>query len=244
VITSPLLGWYGKLPSSGDFVGRGLSRETTQRLDEWFQSGLVQFRHRSPDWQYFFANSTPWACVLPAGLVTSQAVKGYLCASADRVGRLFPLMVLRELGDVESAVSATSVWHEGTAQLLTRAVREQLPPDAVHQGLSASAGGSTPVSGIISAGTVTHAMSASSGSDILDVLNSGTATHAGPFQAKVPQPDARPATLPNESAAAFDPRGTQSLWWTHPVASGAAFTPFAHRGPLSSGLFIVLFAGI
>ena len=35
------LAWYGKLPSRGDFVSRGLPRSWSRSWDEWLQRGLA-----------------------------------------------------------------------------------------------------------------------------------------------------------------------------------------------------------
>ena len=88
------MGWYGKLPSRGDFVGRGMPRAWLRTWDDWLQramagaalrwgSGLREHLLAMPPWQGIVLPSQPgmaaW-CVVVA-------------ASVDRVGRAFPMLL-------------------------------------------------------------------------------------------------------------------------------------------------------
>jgi type VI secretion system protein ImpM len=242
-VDSELLGWYGKLPSSGDFIARGLPREVVQKIDDWVQGGLIQFRHRSPDWRYYFAYSTPWAFAMPAGVLAASAVKGYICASADRVGRLFPLVILSEVGSAETSVSPTDPWFGGVAQLLTRAIREQLAPEIFEAEVRSigRANAPTKTSPLQSVGAGTGA-----GAEIMDILNSAPTGASTAMHKVTSAPITSLRQTQTNMSVAFDPAGNETLWWAHLGADQAPpveFTPFVHRGALTSGLFIVLFSG-
>lgn len=88
-------GWYGKLPSRGDFVGRGMPRSWQRCWDEWLQRaladaanqlGAVVLRER-------LTSMTPWSCVVLPQQRHQPAWCGVVVASSDRVGRVFPLLL-------------------------------------------------------------------------------------------------------------------------------------------------------
>lgn len=240
-----MVGWYGKLPTSGDFVGRGLPRETVQRVDAWFQNGLIQIRHRTPDWQRFFAWSTPWHCLLSEGLTGTVPVEAHLCASADRVGRLFPLIVCHELRHGERVFAGASEWHRKTAQLAVKAIRDQLSADQFDAELRL--GTTMAASAVIESGnsfsTPDSGPGATGGSDIMSILNPGFPERNG-GTAFIPIEDS--ATLPMPLAHSpsvrshinFGSKGLQSVWW--PVAEPQA-QPIQLEGELTNAMFLSLF---
>ena len=91
------LGFFGKLPSRGDFVRAGLSRETVTAWDAWLQTVLPQAEELAgDDWADFWRMAPCWRFRLPAGLCGPHAWTGLWLASADRVGRRFPLLAAAE----------------------------------------------------------------------------------------------------------------------------------------------------
>ena len=87
-------GFYGKLPSRGDFVRCSLPRAVTAPWDRWLQSvlpaaqaslgeGFTEAWHGTHAWRFAFA----------PGVCGPQPVTGVWLPSADRVGRTFPLMI-------------------------------------------------------------------------------------------------------------------------------------------------------
>jgi type VI secretion system ImpM family protein len=102
-------GFYGKLPSRGDFVNRRLPAEFTSRWDAWLQHGLSRSQSElGAEWLDVYLTSPIWRFALQAGVCGEQAYVGVLVPSVDRVGRYFPLttaiacptaLALPELGD-------------------------------------------------------------------------------------------------------------------------------------------------
>jgi type VI secretion system protein ImpM len=87
-------GFYGKLPSHGDFVGRRLPPDVRDRFDRWLQAVLVQSRtDLGAAWLATWGSSPLWRFVVGAGVCGEQAWAGVMMPSADRVGRCFPLLV-------------------------------------------------------------------------------------------------------------------------------------------------------
>lgn len=92
------IGWYGKLPTAGDFLSRRLPGSFVQTWDHWLQRGLAQGRDRfGPQWQELYLTFPVWRFLLPPGAVDGQAWCGTLLPSIDRVGRCFPLTICRPL---------------------------------------------------------------------------------------------------------------------------------------------------
>ena len=98
--------WYGKLPTRGDFVGRGLPARWRGDWDGWLQRGLAlaattldaaALRER-------LASFAPWRYLaLPA---PGEIWCGIVVPSHDRVGRAFPLTLAERL--TEPAAPAES----------------------------------------------------------------------------------------------------------------------------------------
>lgn len=87
-------GFYGKLPSQGDFVSRRLPWEFTSAWDEWLQQGMHASRLALGErWLERYLAAPVWRFQLAAGVCGSQGWRGFFFASVDRVGRYFPLTV-------------------------------------------------------------------------------------------------------------------------------------------------------
>ncbi|WP_282609178.1 type VI secretion system-associated protein TagF [Pelagibius sp. Alg239-R121] len=85
-------GFYGKLPSKGDFVTRRLSQKFVEAWDTWLQNGLQTSRDRlGEDWLSIYMTSPIWRFALARGVGGQDVMTGVLMPSVDRVGRYFPL---------------------------------------------------------------------------------------------------------------------------------------------------------
>jgi type VI secretion system protein ImpM len=100
-------GWYGKLPSLGDFASRRLAPSFVEPWDDWLAAGLSAWREQSPEgWLDAYLASPSWRFVLMPGClrngpggqsIDTGAWAGVLMPSVDRVGRYFPLTLARML---------------------------------------------------------------------------------------------------------------------------------------------------
>jgi type VI secretion system protein ImpM len=85
-------GFYGKLPSEGDFVTRRLPWEFTSAWDAWLQQGVHASRAAlGPRWLELYLCAPVWRFALAPGVCGPQGWRGLFFASVDRVGRYFPL---------------------------------------------------------------------------------------------------------------------------------------------------------
>jgi type VI secretion system protein ImpM len=108
---APIVGWYGKLPSLGDFASRRLPAEFIEAWDDWLANGLLAWRERAPDsWLDDYLAGPSWRFVLMPGALPDVAPgtvpgaaaiwSGVLMPSVDRVGRYFPLTLAQPLAQL------------------------------------------------------------------------------------------------------------------------------------------------
>lgn len=94
------VGFHGKVPARGDFVGHGLPHEVLALWDAWLSRALSDAARRlGPGWEALFQAAPTWRFVLAAGLCGNAPLAGVLMPSADRVGRLYPFTILAALPD-------------------------------------------------------------------------------------------------------------------------------------------------
>jgi len=100
-MTTP--GWYGKLPSLGDFASRRLPEEFLAEWDEWLQRSVAQSReHLGEKWLDTYLTSNIWRFLIAPGALLPGCWGGILVPSVDRVGRYYPLTICAELGSLKN----------------------------------------------------------------------------------------------------------------------------------------------
>src|SRR4051812_38574466 len=84
------VGFFGKLPSHGDFIRRGVSENFVNVWDSWLQECMVESR-RALDarWLNVYLTSPIWRFVLCDGVIGAASYAGILLPSVDKVGRYF-----------------------------------------------------------------------------------------------------------------------------------------------------------
>lgn len=89
------IGYYGKIPSKGDFISNGLPREFRDPWDAWLQEALEASRAVLGEaWLPCYLQSPIWRFVLAPGICGEQAAAGILMPSVDRAGRHFPFAII------------------------------------------------------------------------------------------------------------------------------------------------------
>jgi type VI secretion system protein ImpM len=137
-----LPGWYGKLPSLGDFASRRLPPLFVEPWDRWLATGMASWREGDEAWLEAFLAAPTWRFALGAGLPFQQSpgYAGVLMPSVDRVGRYFPLTVVRPRGPSESQAPAD--WLQTLEGLAVAALNDDWSAerfDAELEGLDAAA---------------------------------------------------------------------------------------------------------
>jgi len=91
-------GFYGKIPATGDFVGRGLAGDFVRAWDRWVASHLAPLQ-----------SSGAWpedvALRFLLGPDANGPMAGIVVTSNDRAGRRFPLTVAAPLEAAKSGVT-------------------------------------------------------------------------------------------------------------------------------------------
>lgn len=91
-------GAFGKMPSLGDFFRLNTPAGFVTVWDDWMQMGMISAREALGDgWQDAYMSAPIWRFTLAPGLAGATAVSGVLMPSVDRVGRQFPLTLMRSL---------------------------------------------------------------------------------------------------------------------------------------------------
>ena len=100
-MSSAVPGWYGKLPTLGDFASRRLDPAWIAAWDAWLAQGLGTLRADDDAWLDGYLASPAWRFVVMPGAIPgdagARACAGVLMASVDRVGRYFPLTLMAPL---------------------------------------------------------------------------------------------------------------------------------------------------
>ena len=88
------VGFYGKIPSRGDFVRDGLKRDFVAAWDDWLRHGIAASRAAlAEDWLPAWLEAPVWHFALAPGLCGAEAALGLFLPSVDRAGRHFPLTI-------------------------------------------------------------------------------------------------------------------------------------------------------
>lgn len=85
-------GFYGKMPSRGDFVTRALPSAFVRAWDGWLAASIDASRRAlGAAWLERFLLAPPWRFALAPGIAGPTGWIGVMATSIDAVGRAFPL---------------------------------------------------------------------------------------------------------------------------------------------------------
>jgi type VI secretion system protein ImpM len=224
-----MIGWYGKTPSTGDFVSRRLARPTLNEVDRWCEVGMLALRERAPDtWERAYASAPTWNALVPARVIAPHACLVAVAASSDRVGRRFPFCVVASPPQPALAgIASLGEYGEAVSTLVEQSTHASIGMDEFDARLSALAaryfdGGAASTGDSSDIGAVLDELAI----DATDLVTVPFGAHAA-----FPWPDL---------ARTFEPAGTTSYWWGH-RASAPLPGGFTHRGTLAPSLFVMLF---
>lgn len=176
-------GWYGKLPSLGDFASRRLEASFITPWDEWLAEGLDGLRTHQPSaWLDAYLASPVWRFVLmPGTMGLDQAMAGVLMPSVDRVGRYFPLTLTATLPtppQSEADIQTLLTWLHQLDDLAADALHDDWGIDQLEDQLSKLAmpgsgalGNRSSPSTSTAVQALSHVMQGSSGLASLPVSN-------------------------------------------------------------------------
>ena len=131
-------GFYGKLPSHGDFVSRRLPRQFVEPWDQWLQNGIAASHEQlGKNWLDTFLVSPIWHFGLAPGLCGEDAWAGVMMPSVDRVGRYFPLTLAAKVERTQLSLlfDPACGWFEALTQLAFSSLDYQFDLQAFDDGL-------------------------------------------------------------------------------------------------------------
>lgn len=103
-------GFFGKIPSHGDFINRRVARSFLDPWDSWLQQAISYSKENLANaWMDIYLTSPIWNFYLAPGVCGDQPMAGILMPSVDKVGRYFPLTIVNAISDqIASCDSAFS----------------------------------------------------------------------------------------------------------------------------------------
>lgn len=122
------IGFYGKLPSRGDFLRFGLPRSFTDPWDDWLQACLTASKATlGDDWLPAFLEAPVWRFSLAADVCGPDPAVGLFLPSVDKAGRYFPF-TLAAVGQVPAEPDS---WLERCEQAGRAALEHDVPPEEI-----------------------------------------------------------------------------------------------------------------
>lgn len=216
-------GWYGKIPATGDFLGRRLPPEFVGPWDRWLQEGIAHSRSVLGErWLEIFVTFPVWRFVLPPGLLSNDGWYGVMIPSMDRVGRYFPLTVCRRL---DAAIGSSLLLIEEHLARFADAALLALE-DEPAETFDAHVAAALPPQVVDNRPCIA-----------LEAFTHGDAQGHWPVTGPLD-------TLLRRSAerTVLDNLGRRCLWW-FPAADGVAGELRLSQAPLSAELFTTLISG-
>jgi type VI secretion system protein ImpM len=131
-MTGPVgIGFYGKLPSHGDFLRRRVADAFVGVWDGWLQECIAASRGALGErWLDVYLTSPAWRFACAAGACGPAPVVGVMVPSVDRVGRYFPLTIVAQL-PLDAPLVTAAAKAEGFFDRVERLVIETLGADVV-----------------------------------------------------------------------------------------------------------------
>lgn len=89
-------GFFGKVPTHGDFIQYRCPREFIDSWDTWLESTIAQTKQSlGASWLDCYLTSPVYRFVLSAGLCGDHCWIGTLMPSVDKIGRYFPFTIFK-----------------------------------------------------------------------------------------------------------------------------------------------------
>ncbi|MFC5438019.1 type VI secretion system-associated protein TagF [Rhodanobacter umsongensis] len=119
---NPAAGFFGKLPSAGDFVQRRLPPGFVDAWDRHFENAVAESRNAlNAAWHEAYHASPAWRFMLSPAVCGESAWAGVMGPGVDRVGRCFPMVIAAPIaadaGFCARALVAGDSWFELAEQV-------------------------------------------------------------------------------------------------------------------------------
>ena len=88
-------GFFGKLPSYGDFIQRNLSPDIVNHWDNWLLTSIeAAHASLSDQWRNRYFSGPMWRFVIDQPLIDESVVTGVMMPSVDKAGRCYPFSIM------------------------------------------------------------------------------------------------------------------------------------------------------
>lgn len=138
-----LLGYYGKVPTHGDFVGKGLPRSFREPWDAWVQEVMNASRQQMGEsWIQHYLTCPLYRFALTGGICGEQVWLGVIIPSVDQVGRYYPMTLCRSLPGSPNLLEAMpkhANWFERAETLVMSCLEDDFSLETFDQQLQAMA---------------------------------------------------------------------------------------------------------
>ena len=132
-------GFYGKVPTHGDFVSQRLPRTFLDHWDAWMAEAVQTSRSLMDSaWLPAYLSAPLWRFVLGPRLCGPTPMMGVVMPSVDRVGRYYPLTIavaLPERATPALAFAAYADWFAGAVAQALSALEDDFDLDAFDAGI-------------------------------------------------------------------------------------------------------------
>ncbi|WP_380180324.1 type VI secretion system-associated protein TagF [Kalamiella sp. sgz302252] len=209
------IGWYGKLPSAGDFLRRRFPEALTSQWGQWFKVGLLNWQRavERQEIRHPFSHAPVWNFVVPPLLGSQLVQMGCLIPGRDSIGRCYPLCAQRfftvQSWSAQRLAEAGS-WYSVLGGTLLHAMRNSYAAEQLDRALLTLPALADPDP---------------AKSDILDIIGYDDSFCTLSWQ---------------QAANCFSPQRYSSFWWTN-QADGYPLYTHVHSGNLTGQLFSLLF---
>jgi type VI secretion system protein ImpM len=166
-------GFFGKIPSKGDFLHRRIARSFLDPWDSWLQKSIARSKEQlEQGWLETYLTSPIWRFAVAAGVCSDQPHAGVLMPSVDKVGRYFPLTIAVPIPkgfNILQLPKDLNDWFDSAEQLALSALDEPFDLDEFDNSVAHL---DVPVS----VAPITHTGSGSS-PNVISTHSSGKSTH-------------------------------------------------------------------
>ena len=125
------IGFFGKLPSYGDFVQRNTNPAIIDYWDNWLSHCIgVSQRSLGDAWKETFFNSPLWRFHIQGGEVVADAISGVMMPSVDAAGRCYPFVVVCQFSpdtNVFTLASKIDSLHANCEEMCIGLLEQQQP---------------------------------------------------------------------------------------------------------------------
>ncbi len=130
-------GYYGKIPSKGDFITRHLPRSFIDPWDQWLQSSIAASKTQlGEQWLDFYLTCPIWRFVISNEVCDDKSWIGIMIPSVDSVGRYFPFSIALPLSTTNNLLDIANnedEWFSQAEALALTALDQEMRLDELNQ---------------------------------------------------------------------------------------------------------------